>query len=218
MSFLKSRYAIALTIVLLLQAGALYAVASRPELAPPIIPLSLFPTALGDWTLVQDAPLEPEMLQMLKADDVTNRVYVDRAHRVAVNLFMAYFRTQRYGQSPHSPKNCLPGSGWAELEVGKQTISVAGWDQPIVVNRYAVQHGDDESVTLYWYQGHHRVIAGEFAAKFWLVADAVRYRRSDTALVRVIVPAQEGDLKTATNTGVAFIQAAFPVIVRQMPL
>jgi hypothetical protein len=70
-SFLKSRYAIALTIALLLQAGALYAVASRPELAPPIVPLSLFPAVLGGWTMVQDAPLEPETLQMLKADDVT---------------------------------------------------------------------------------------------------------------------------------------------------
>ncbi|MGA1995884.1 MAG: exosortase C-terminal domain/associated protein EpsI [Bryobacteraceae bacterium] len=218
MSFLKSRYAIALTIALLLQAGALYAVASRPELAPPIVPLSLFPAVLGGWTMVQDAPLEPETLQMLKADDVTNRVYVDRAHAVAVNLFMAYFKTQRYGQSPHSPKNCLPGSGWEEVEVGKQTISVAGSDLPITVNRYAVQHGDDQSVTLYWYQGHHRVIASEFAAKFWLVADAVRYRRSDTALVRVIVPARGGDLKTATDIGVAFIQVAFPVILRQMPL
>jgi EpsI family protein len=168
--------------------------------------------------MVQDAPLEPETLQMLKADDVTNRVYVDRRYAVAVNLFVAYFRTQRYGQSPHSPKNCLPGSGWEEVEVGRQTISVAGWDRPITVNRYAVQHGGDESVTLYWYQGHRRVIASEFAAKFWLVADAVRYRRSDTALVRVIVPVREGDLRTATNAGVAFIQAAFPVILRQMPL
>lgn len=218
MNFLKSRYAVALTIVLLVQAGALYAVASRPELAPAIVPLSLFPATVGDWKMVQDSPLDPETLQMLKADDTTNRVYVDRAQPVAVSFFMAYFKTQRYGQSPHSPKNCLPGSGWEEVEVGKETIPVAGWDQPITVNRYAVQHGDEKSVTLYWYQGHHRVIASEFAAKFWLVADAVRYRRSDTALVRVIVPVREGDLKAATKTGVVFIQAAFPVILRQMPL
>ncbi|MGP8246070.1 MAG: exosortase C-terminal domain/associated protein EpsI [Bryobacteraceae bacterium] len=218
MSFLKSRYAIALTIVLLLQAGALYAVASRPELAAPIIPLSLFPATFGGWTMVQDVPLEPEVLDMLKADDTMNRVYVDRARTADVNLFVAYFKTQRYGQSPHSPKNCLPGSGWEEVEVGRQTIPVAGWDRPITVNRYAVEHGDEQSVTLYWYQGHHRVIASEFAAKFWLVADAVRYRRSDTALARVIVPVRGGDLETATNIGVAFIQAAFPVILRQMPL
>jgi EpsI family protein len=217
-SFLKSPYAVALTIVLLLQAGALYAVASRPELATPIIPLGLFPVTLPGWTMVQDAPLEPEVLDMLKADDVMNRVYVDSARTVNVNLFVAYFKTQRYGQSPHSPKNCLPGSGWEEVEVGRQTIAVAGWDRPITVNRYAVEHGDEKSVTLYWYQGHHRVIASEFAAKFWLVADAVRYRRSDTALVRVIVPVVGGDLGTATNRGVAFIQAAFPVILRQMPL
>jgi len=36
--------------------------------------------------------------------------------------------------------------------------------------------------------------------------------------VRVIVPARGGDLKTATDIGVAFIQVAFPVILRQMPL
>ena len=59
---------------------------------------------------------------------------------------------------------------------------------------------------------------GYSIGKFWLVADAVRYRRSDTALVRVIVPARGGDLKTATDIGVAFIQVAFPVILRQMPL
>jgi len=217
-SFLKSRYAIALTIVLLFEAGALYAVASRPELATPIVPLSLFPAVFGDWTMVEDAPLDPEVLQMLKADDTMNRVYVDHARTVDVSLFMAYFKTQRYGQSPHSPKNCLPGSGWEEVEVGRQTIPVAGWERPITVNRYAVQHGDEQSVTLYWYQGHHRVIASEFAAKFWLVADAVRYRRSDTALVRVIVPVRNGDLGAATHIGVAFIQAAFPVILRQMPL
>ena len=218
MSFLKSRYAIVLTIVLVLQAGALYAVASRPELVTPIVPLNLFPTVLGHWTMVQDAPLDPEVLQMLRADDTMNRVYVDSARTITVSLFIAYFKTQRYGQSPHSPKNCLPGSGWEEVEVGRQTIPVAGWDRPITVNRYAVQHGDEKSVTLYWYQGHHRVIASEFAAKFWLVADAVRYRRSDTALVRVIVPVRDGDLVTATGIGVAFIQATFPAILRQMPL
>jgi EpsI family protein len=217
LSFLRSRYAQAATVVLLLQAGALYAVATRPELAVPIVPLSLFPGTIGGWTMVEDAPLDPDTREVLKADDVINRVYVNAA-RQGVNLFVAYFKTQRYGQSPHSPKNCLPGSGWEEVYSGRQTISVAGWDQPITVNRYAIERGGEKSVTLYWYQGHHRVIASEFAAKFWLVTDAVRYRRSDTALVRVIVPVREGDLATATNTGVGFIQTVFPVLLRQMPL
>ena len=55
-----------------------------------------------------------------------------------------------------------------------------------MVNRYVVEHGEDKSVTLYWYHSHNRVIASEFSAKFWAVADSIRYHRSDTALVRVM--------------------------------
>ena len=71
---------------------------------------------------------------------------------------------------------------------GAVPIAVAGRPAPIVVNRYVVARGDERSVVLYWYQSHDRIIASEYAAKFWLIADSIRYRRSDTALVKVVVP------------------------------
>ena len=52
--------------------------------------------------------------------------------------------------------------------------------EPIVVNRYLTARGDEKSVTLYWYQSRSRIIAGEFSAKFWLIADSIRYHRSDS--------------------------------------
>ena len=125
---------------------------------------------------------------MLKADDTLNRVYVSPDAKTTASLMIAFFRTQRYGQSPHSPKNCLPGSGWQPIEDQKLAIDIPGRDAPIVINKYVISHGDEQAVVLYWYQSHNRVIAGEFAAKFWLVADAIRYSRSDTALVRVNRP------------------------------
>ena len=54
------------------------------------------------------------MLDVLRADDTLNRIY--RLRAASSYLFIAYFKTQRYGQSPHSPKNCLPGSGWEPVE------------------------------------------------------------------------------------------------------
>ena len=39
-----------------------------------------------------------------------------------------------------------------------------------------------------------RVIASEYAAKFWLVADAIRYHRSDTALVKIVVPVRNDNM------------------------
>jgi hypothetical protein len=50
------------------------------------------------------------------------------------------------------------------------------------------------------------------------VADSIRYHRSDTALVRVVIPVQAGDVQSATNTGVQFVQALFPQILKQLPL
>jgi EpsI family protein len=217
MSVLDNRYARVLTAVLLLQAGAFYAIASRAERAPLVAPLGLFPRAFGGWTMARDVPIEKEVQDILKADDAMNRVYVNPSRTDYAFLFVAYFKTQRYGQAPHSPKNCLPGSGWEPVQTGRQTIGVSGWNTPIVVNRYVVEHGDDKSVVLYWYQTHNRIIASEYWAKFWLVVDSIRYRRSDTSLVKIVAPVHDNDIGAATAMGVQFIQAMFPSLLKQLP-
>lgn len=218
MSFLRNRYALILTAVLVLQAGFFYAVAGRPEDVPAIAPLSVFPEFIGGFSMVQSVPLEPEVRDLLKADDTMNRVYADPSGTHQVLLFVAYFKTQRFGQSPHSPKNCLPGSGWEPMYTDRPSIQVPGWPTPIAVNRYVVERGDDKNVTLYWYQSHSRVIASEYSAKFWLVADALRYHRSDTSLVRISVPVSGGDVDAATQLAARFAQVVFPQLLKQMPL
>jgi EpsI family protein len=86
-----------------------------------------------------------------------------------------------------------------------------------VTNRYVVEHGDEKSVVLYWYQTHNRIIASEYWAKFWLVVDSIRYRRSDTALVKIVVPVHNNDISAATAMGVQCIQALFPSLLKQLP-
>lgn len=216
MSFLKNKYTRILTLVLLLQAFAYYAVALRGETTPPIAPLSMFPTRIGEWTMVTEAPIDPAQLAVLKADDTINRVYVNSSRTADLAFFIAFFNTQRYGQAPHSPKNCLPGAGWEPLEDSKLTIDIPGHG-PIETNKYVVAHGEQKNVTLYWYQSHGRVIASEYWAKFWLVTDAIRYRRSDTSLVKVFVPVRGNDISSATSTGVEFVKAAFPSLLKQFP-
>ncbi len=96
-------------------------------------------------------------------------------------------------------------------------MAVKGQAAPIRINRYVVSHGEDKSVVLYWYQSERRVIASEFAAKFWLVMDSIRYHRSDTALVRVTVSVANNDTEGATRTGVAFVQTLFPALKQYLP-
>jgi EpsI family protein len=219
-SFLRSRYARIVSVVLALQLCAFYAIASRAENAPFVAPLSVFPSVLTGWTAVREFPIEQETLDILRADDTVNRLYADPVSRRAVLLFIAYFKTQRYGQSPHSPRNCLPGSGW-EPVAGKSSrpaLQVPGESQPIVINKYVTAHGEELSVTLYWYQSHGRVIASEWDAKFWSIADSIRYHRSDTSIVKITIPVVSGNVDAAAATGYDFARAAFPALLSQLPM
>jgi EpsI family protein len=213
--FLKGKYAVALSAMLLGQGTLYYAVAMRPEAVPAVPALAEFPKEGGTWHMYQDAPIEKEVQDILKADDTLNRIYVGQKPNPAF-LFIAFFKTQRSGQAPHSPKNCLPGAGWESVESDPITIAVPGRPDPIVTNRYLVARGEEKSVVLYWYQSHNRVIAGEFQAKFWLIADSIKFHRSDSALVRIVVPVQNGNADAATETAVDFVKSMFPLIAKQL--
>ena len=209
-----NRYGGVLAATLLLQAALFYS-ASRGEGTPLAAPLSAFPMSFGNWTLLREGVVEKEELDVLKADDVLTRVYKNDSTGSAASLFIAYFKSQRTGQSPHSPKNCLPGSGWQPEQNG--TIDIPVGSRTIHVNRYVVSNGSDISLVLYWYQSQGRVIADEFAAKFYLVEDSIRNHRSDTSLVRVIVPVPPGQQKRADEIAVNFVQSVFPVTRAYLP-
>ncbi len=211
---MPNKYGRVLAVVLILQAILFYA-ASRGESTPLAAPLLAFPAALGNWRLAQEGVVEKEEMDVLRADDVLTRLYTDPIDRATASLFIAYFKTQRTGQAPHSPKNCLPGAGWQPEQNGKVDIQVGS--QSIHVNRYLVSNGDDQSLVIYWYQSQGRVIADEFAAKFYLVADSIRKHRSDTALVRVVVPVGSGQLARADEISRNFVQAVYPVIKAYLP-
>ena len=217
MKFLSNKYATVVTLALVLQGLAFYSVGLKAETAETAPPLASLPETLSGWQLYKDVQVDQETLDVLKADDTLNRIYINPEHDASAFLFVAFFRTQRTGQTPHSPKNCLPGNGYEPLESGKIQVAVPGRTDPIEINRYLTARGDEKSVTLYWYQSHERVIAGEFAAKFWLIADSIRYHRSDTSLVKVVVPVRDNDAAAATKTAVDFVKVLFAPLAAQLP-
>ncbi len=214
--FLRSKYSRILTGILILQAVLFYTL-SHGEAVPIPRPLSEFPARVGDWNLAAEGVIEKEVLDVLKADDTLNRLYAKGNSGTAANLFVAYFTTQRTGRAPHSPKNCLPGTGWVPSAAGVVSVPLPGQPEPIQVNRYVVTRGDQKSVVLYWYQTRDRVVASEYKAKIYLVLDSIRYRRSDTALVRVVVPFEGNREEQATATAVDFVQSFFGPLRRHLP-
>jgi EpsI family protein len=214
-NILKSWPARLATLILLGQAALLYS-SVHPEEIPKSTPLVEMPRSLGPWHQDgNDGIVEQEVMDILKADDLLNRSFVTDSGERA-NLFIAAFRSQRNGKAPHSPKNCLPGSGWSAVDESVTSIDL-GQDAPIVVNRYVVAHGEQRSLVLYWYQSRGRVVASEYKAKFWVVADSMRYNRTDTALVRVIVPIENQNDAAAQSSGVAFVKQFFPAIRQILP-
>src|SRR5437868_5035632 len=125
LSFLRQRSAIILTVVLLLQAAVVYGF-RRQEMVPTHLGLEGLSRSLGQWTATQDFPIDKETMEVLKADDTLNRMYMNVNTRTSANLFVAFFKTQRMGQAPHSPKNCLPGSGWVPTVNDIINVSVPG--------------------------------------------------------------------------------------------
>ncbi|HEY0006305.1 MAG TPA: EpsI family protein [Pyrinomonadaceae bacterium] len=160
-----------------------------------------FPAQVGDWRQIGvDQRLSQETEEILRADDYVVRNYARPDGRVA-NFYVGYYATQRTGATYHSPLNCLPGSGWTMSEPALVRITPAG-GPAFEANRYIVQNGDSKQLLIYWYQGRGRAVASEYWGKIYTVLDSVSRRRSDGAMVRVMVPvgtSEESALEAATD-------------------
>ena len=180
---MKSQWRFWVAAGLLVGTALLLHARNSSEIIPAREPLASFPRTLGGWDSI-DKPLTQEVLDVLGPGDFLLRDYQDSASGAGVGLFIAYFPSQRSGDAIHSPKNCLPGAGWAPVRSDRITVSLPG-QTPFPVNRYLIAKGEERQLVLYWYLAHNRAVASEYAAKFYLVADSIRERRSDGSLIRV---------------------------------
>jgi EpsI family protein len=153
-------------------------------------------------------------VQAVGVSDYTSRIYF-RPDDAPVDLYIGYYASQRTGDTIHSPKNCLPGSGWDPIKAAYATISIPG-GRDIMVNEYVIQKDQDKQLVFYWYQGRGRVIASEYSGKFWMMADAITRNRTDGSLVRVITPMNDGEAKARARL-VEFTEEAFPEIDALLP-
>lgn len=160
-----------------------------------------FPTQVGSWRQTgSDVRFDSETEKVLRADDYLSRNFVSGSQ--TASLYVGYYATQRNGATYHSPLNCLPGSGWVMSDPARITITPSGNGAPFEANRFAIANGRDRALMIYWYQGRGRAVASEYWGKIYTVLDSVRRRRSDGAMVRVMVPlgnSQEEAQKTAVE-------------------
>lgn len=147
-------------------------------------PFSRFPLALGPWSGDRER-LEQQYIDVLKFDDYAFINY-DVNGKEYVNLYIAYYASQRKGQSAHSPRTCIPGGGWEITSLTEKAISpVDAGDPPLVVNRAMIQRGREQQLVYYWFKQRDRNVTNEFAVKWYLLWDAMTRNRTDGALIRL---------------------------------
>ena len=195
--------------ILLLQILVYYGV-SRAEVIPNIRPWNDFPDRIGAWH-GEEAAVDQESLEKLHPDDYLNRVYSTGKSGRSAGLFIAYFKTQRDGRAPHSPQNCLPGTGWQSMSNHIRPLSVSASAEPVFINEYTVQKDSETLVVHYWFQQNHRVFSNEIKAQFYAMPELLMHGRTDIALIRIITPVTSTP-EAAAGNGLNFSAAVFPTV------
>jgi EpsI family protein len=197
---------LAVVVVAMLGAGVVPHAIAAHQIVPATPRLAALPLAFDAWT-GRDLPrLDADTEATLGADAYVLRTYVRNG--VPLTLFVAYYATQASGRAPHSPLNCLPGTGWMWTQRAEETID--GADR-VTINSNVAVRDRDQALVYYWYQSRGRVTANEYTNRLRLIRDSVTLGRSDDALMRVT--ADVG----ADRDARAFVAAAQPILTRYLP-
>jgi EpsI family protein len=136
-----------------------------------------------------------------------------------VNVYMAYYNSQRKGEAVHSPRACLPGGGWQLSSFDQRVLSDVTIDSGrLRVNRTLIALGDQRELVYYWFEQRGRPITNEFVVKGYLFWDALTRHRTDGALVRLITPLPPGGSEADADRRLVEIALRIaPILNRYVP-
>jgi EpsI family protein len=169
-------------------------------------PLDSIDRSISGLTGTDNPPPSDHVLEKLLLTSYLSRTY--RKAGIEADLFIAFYAQQRAGESMHSPKHCLPGSGWEIWDYSSADIPVNG--RSFRVNKYSISHEGERRLVLYWYQSKERIVASEYMGKVLLARDALLQNSTEGSIVRIIVPDKPGALEDAR----AFASALIPQVQR----
>jgi EpsI family protein len=179
-----------------------------------IRPFSQYPVVIGNWQ-GRTMRLSGEVEKRVGVSDYLFRVYTRQPNDL-LHFYVGYYESQRHGEMIHSPKNCLPGSGWYIAKRETMVLDLPG-RPPFEVNKFLVENGIERQLVLYWYQqAGGRIVTNEYLGRVHLVWDAFKLDRTDAALVRLSVPV-DGPTEHAVDVAVDFLREAYPRLMRFLP-
>ncbi|MFV8816196.1 VPLPA-CTERM-specific exosortase XrtD [Haliea sp. E17] len=208
---------LASTLILLLAVPASIAISDREELIPQRTQFINFPLLKGEW-VGQETALEPDILEALDYPDYIQANYFRPGDPIPVNLYIAYYQSQRTGSSIHSPRSCIPGGGWKISDLTQENIGAELGISGLEVNRLLISQGDVQNLVYYWFEQRGRTLTNEYLAKWYLFQDGLTMQRSDGALVRLVVPVPSGGkVEDADVQMREFLREFYPILPDYLP-
>jgi exosortase D (VPLPA-CTERM-specific) len=200
------------------------ALPQHTEIKPARADFSVFPAHIGDW-IGHRQTMERVYLDELQLDDYLLADYAPQRSAAGtgidapINLYVAYYASQRTGRAVHSPSSCLPGGGWRIEQFDRRVVpGLALHSGPLRVNRAVISQGTSRQLVYYWFQERGRDLTNEYAVKWYLFTDALTRDRTDGALVRVITPIAAGEDPGAADSRLRrFSAAALPALTPYLP-
>ena len=204
-------------LVLLCAAGiATFIVSSRQEIKPERTAFAAFPMTLGQWQ-GRASSLERDVETGLGLTDYVLSDYA-KADRRPVNLYVAYYASQRTGLSPHSPAVCIPGNGWQISNIERTEYHSADSRISLPINRVVISRGSNKQLVYYWFEERGLKIANEYWSKLYLLRDAILTNRTDGALVRLTTPLYPGESEEDADKRLQeFMQTVVPALTDYLP-
>lgn len=198
---------------ILLGFAAVY-VYTRSEADVPIsTPLDQFPQRAGDWTMTGQARFDERVLAVLLPTDYLSRSYID-SKGDKLSLYIGFHNGGPNSGPIHSPKQCLPGSGWNRLKEEVRQVKFKGENVSYVSAIY--QKDTEKQLFLYWFQVRDQILTNEYMLKLAMIKNSVLSNRRDSAFIRLSVMATDGEDK-ATEIGEKFIRDFYPAIRQALP-
>ncbi len=174
-----------------------------------------FPTVIDGWHGTRQV-MEARFIDALDLSDYTIVDYQNARGRM-VNFYVAYYESQRKGESIHSPATCLPGSGWNFKQAGEITVQIPGGRQ-LRVRRALMSKVDSRQVVYYWFPQRGRDLTSAYQLKFYAFWDALTKHRTDGALVRLITPVYGDETVAAADRRLqGFLCQVVPVLDTYLP-
>ena len=212
---LQAQYIVA--IVILVATLAVSKVVEFREKIPIAKTFNQFPVEIGEWTGTRQV-MEQQFLNVLFFSDYIITDFRNSQGK-QVDFYVAYYDSQRKGESIHSPETCLPGSGWAFTQSGTATIALAGSNPgSITVNRAFMEKSGMRELVYFWFPMRGRVLTKLYEVKvanFW---DAMTRQRTDGALVRVITPVYKNEsMGEAEERLAGFTKEIVPILDEYIP-